>query len=152
MKVDKLQALKEELQTLNEKIQSTSFAEHEDEGKLSADIKKCDEYFDRIQECLVLLREPATQSNVDLARSLLKSTVAPLPTFRSKEGEDLVKFLRCFEETATRFKYSDYDKLLLLKQQVSGRALTLINSLESDRQSYVHAKDLLLLVLSRLVC
>ena len=145
LKVDKLQALKEELQTLNEKIQSTSFAEHEDEGKLSADIKKCDEYFDRIQECLVLLREPATQSNVDLARSLLKSPIAPLPTFRSEEGEDLVKFLRCFEETTTRFKYPDYDKLLLLKQQVSGRALTLINSLESDRQSYVHAKDLLLL-------
>ena len=45
LKVDKLQALKEELQTLNEKIQSTSFAEHEDEGKLSADIKKCDEVF-----------------------------------------------------------------------------------------------------------
>ena len=41
------------------------------------------------------------------------------------------------------FKYSDYDKFILLKQQISGRALVLLGSLESDKQGYVHAKKLL---------
>ena len=145
VKNEKLKALNDELERLNEKIQTASFEEFKDEGKLTSDIVKSDEYSDRIRECLVLLKEPDTPSTVDTARSLLKSPVAPLPKFCSEEGEDLVKFLRCFEETTTRFKYPDYDKFLLLKQQVTGRALTLINSLESDKQSYAHAKDLLTL-------
>ena len=39
--------------------------------------------------------------------------------------------------------YEDYPKFLLLKQQVSGRASYLINSLESSKQSYKEAKALL---------
>ena len=81
--------------------------------------------------------------NDDSARTLLRSPTAPLPKFSSCEGEDLSRFLIEFEDTIGKFTFSDYDKLLLLKQQVSGRALTLINSLESDKLGYKYAKELL---------
>ena len=84
-----------------------------------------------------------SNSSIDNARSLLKSPIAPLPTFKGKENEDLERFLNEFEETTSKFNYAEYDKLILLKQQLSGRALTLVNSLEADKQGYSHAKQLL---------
>ena len=78
------------------------------------------------------------------ARSLLKSPMAPLPHYNSEKQIDLHKFFLQFEETLSKFPYTDYDKLLLLKQQVSGRASILLDSLESDKQSYNDAKKLLI--------
>ena len=143
LKIDKLVELKLELESLNESIQTTTYTEKEDESLLNADIKKSDEYFDRIRECIALLKESDQSSSTDVARSLLKSPTAPLPTFRSEDGEDLLKFIRCFDETVKRFSYTEYEKLLLLKQQVSGSALKLLNSLEITKQSYTHAVELL---------
>ena len=94
IKVDKLNNLEEELKELDENIQVKSFDETKDESKLNEDIGKCDEYFDGIRECIISLKEPETSSsNIDGARSLLRSPIAPLPTFRSEEGENLIKFL-----------------------------------------------------------
>ena len=86
-----------------------------------------------------------TQGNcIRWLSSLLKSPIAPLPKYCSTEDEDLERFFSEFEDTLSKFNYPDYDKLLLLKQQISGRALTLVNSLEADKRGYVHAKELLL--------
>ena len=76
-----------------------------------------------------------------IRREVSLSPIAPLPKFTSGEEEDLNRFFLQFEETISKFSYPDYDKLLLLKQ-VSGRASILLNSLEADRQSYAHAKEL----------
>lgn len=84
---------------------------------------------------------------VDRARSLLRSPLDPLPKFASAEGEDLTRFFSNLEETLYKYSYPEYDKRLLLKQQIGGRALTLVNSLKADRQDYLHAKALLLKVL-----
>ena len=46
-------------------------------------------------------------------------------------------------DTLLKANNSGYEKLLLLKQQVSGRALILINSLEPHNQGYDNAKELL---------
>ena len=142
----KLKSLCTELQGLNNSIQQ-KVVEKESDEELINEIETSDRYFDNIQECIVLL-DDIEQSTADVARSLLKSPVAPLPKFYSKEGEDLNKFLRNFEDTTQRFKYSDYDRFLLLKQQVTGRALKLIESLEADKQSYSHAKSLLISALA----
>ena len=75
--------------------------------------------------------------------TLLKRPVAPLPGFESKDGEDLSRFFLQFEETIARYNYPDYDKLLLLKQQVSGRAKTLLKSLDIDKQGYNQGKEIL---------
>ena len=110
----------------------------------------CEEYDSKLRSCFVLLKTgssfvpPIAGTSNDAARSLLKSPVAPLPKFASTEGEDLIRFFTEFEETISKFSYSEYDKLLLLKQQISGRALTLVNSLEADKLGYSHAKSLLL--------
>ena len=46
----------------------------------------------------------------------------------SADGEDLTRFFSEFEDTISKYHYSEYDKLLLLKQQLSGKALILVNS------------------------
>ena len=87
-------------------------------------------------------------TNNSTALSMLKSASAPLPKYSSNEGEGLVKFLQQFEETTKCFSYTDYDRFLLLKQQISGRALALIDSLDCAKHSYQKAKDLLLTALA----
>ena len=137
------------LKDLNEKVQALKWAEGENLAWLNEDLKDCEDYFRKIRECLVLVDvKTLTISDTDNARSLLKSPTAPLPTFKSQENENLLKFFSDFEEITNMFNYSNYDKFILLKQQVSGRALTLINSLESDKRGYDHAKDLLVSALA----
>ena len=139
----KLNALIKDLADLDREIQTIRFSDNGNTNELEKDVEKSDTYTDMIYECLVLLDSPPDPSRVEAARSLLKSPVAPLPKFLSREGEDLQKFFRNFEEVISKFRYPDHDKFLLLKQQISGRASKLIESLEGDKQSFDNAKDLL---------
>ena len=82
--------------------------------------------------------------DIDVTRSLLKQPTAPLPKFSGEEGEDLIKFITEFELTTSNYRYPDRDLLLLLLQQLSGKAKILLKSLEADKQNYKDAKDLLL--------
>ena len=129
----------------NSEIQNLKWGLEEKEDWLDDELAVCESYYDKIRECLSFLKENATpcRANLDAARSLLKSPTAPLPEFKSKEGEDLIKFFKDFEDITSLFNYSEYDRFILLKQQISGRALTLLNALESDKQGYAHAKTLL---------
>ena len=97
VKKSKLKSLQTELQSLNSSIQQ-KVVEEESDADLLNEIETSDKYFDNVQECIVLLDDVESNTS-DIARSLLKSPVAPLPKFCSKEGEDLNKFLRNFEET-----------------------------------------------------
>ena len=96
--------------------------------------------------CLSYLTYKRDASAVEFTRC--SSQLAPLPRFSSLEGENLELFLRQFEETISKFVYTEYDKLLLLKQQVSGKASLLIDSLEADSQTYSEAKKLLMSALA----
>jgi len=117
------------------------------------ELDRCREYKDRISRVTTALLAcvPPEVNHIPVRendrnpepRSILRSPVAPLPRFTSADGEDLTRFFIEFEDTIGKYTYSQYDKLLLLKQQLSGRALTLVNSLESNRQGYLFAKDLL---------
>ena len=135
----------DQLRSLNSQIQSLTWEQDENEQWLNNELKNCDDYETKLIECLTLLQKKVTPADhsLEAARSLLKSPTAPLPKFTSADGEDVEKFFSDFEETTNKFRYEEYDKLLLLKQQVSGRALYLLNSLESDKQGYTHAKELL---------
>ena len=55
----------------------------------------------------------------------------------------MTKFLIQFEAAVNKFKYSYYDKLQLLKQQVSRQESKLLHSLEADKQGYKEAHNLL---------
>ena len=102
-------------------------------------------YTDKIYDILGKLEELSfsSQSSNSL-NTMLKSPNAPLPTYSSKEEENLIKFFNQFEETTKRFAYSDYDLFLLLKQQVSGKGSSLLNALDVSEHSYPIAKALLI--------
>ena len=148
----KLNNWSEEIKTFNSKIFDLHFKDWEEKGeedKCDDELEICDTYNDKLLACMASLQELSDSGSsevraVDNARSLLKSPVAPLPKYTSGEDEDLVKFFNEFDQTIKKFNYSNYDKLILLKQQCEGRALTLIESLESSQQNYVEAKKLLM--------
>lgn len=146
----KLTNIKTDLTNLDSKISELKFEDDGDEDVLLNDMIICEQYGDKISECVTRLAlVPTVQPDVrDTPRSLLKSPVAPLPTFSSAQGENLELFLRNFEETISKYNYTEYDKLLLLKQQISGRALFLIDSLEAGSQTYSEAKALLMSALA----
>ena len=146
----KLNNLQTDLSTIDDKVSALKFEADNDESSLEAELVACDGYRDKLCECISLMATvPQHPPDMrDTPRSLLKSPVAPLPHFSSLDGENLELFLSQFEETISKFKYTEYDKLLLLKQQITGRALLLIDSLEADRQTYTEAKGLLVSALA----
>ncbi|XP_068219223.1 LOW QUALITY PROTEIN: uncharacterized protein [Palaemon carinicauda] len=145
--ISKFHGFAEELKVYNSKIAKLLWEEEEDESKLNIEFEACESYLDKINFFIATLE--ATKDSVpphsvlEEARSLLKSPTAPLPAFKSVEGENIEKFLSEFEEVIKTFKYTQRDKLLLLKQQVSGRASILLDSLETDKQTYEDAKLIL---------
>ena len=148
-----------ELKDLNKQILGLKYEEWEDEEeerRSEEELASCQDYNDKLLSCLVAIRSPSEPSPsvshlndpLSSARSLLKSPIAPLPKYTSSDDEDLARFFEEFEDTLSKFRYPEYDKLLLLKQQISGRALVLVESLEADKQGYSHAKQLLLKALA----
>jgi len=149
----RLEKLETELKSLDEKVCSQKFDISTESGELSLQIElaSCEEYDEKICQCFSHLDvQPVVPEirRTDVPASYLKSPVAPLPTFESNSGENLELFLQQFEQTTSKFNYTDYDRLLLLKQQIKGKALLLINSLESDKQTYTDAKTLLVTALA----
>ena len=142
---------------LNTDIQTALWASKGDCDEFDREVEKSLEYDEKNSEMLstldALLKTPSGSSQAPIqlsnpARSLLKSPQVALPTFHSEEGEDLTKFIVQFECIVNKFKYGDFDKFQLLRQQVKGRALKLIESLDSNKQNYSSAKDLLLRALA----
>ena len=130
-----------ELEDLNEKIVATCTDENFNYDEF---YEACDSYNIKITSCLSDLNALVSKgSPLEGVITQLKGHSTPLPKFSGRDTEDLYKFINEFEQSTQRFNYSDYDKLILLKQQLSGRALNLVKSLESDKQTYVEAKKLL---------
>ena len=151
---------KSKLDDLDDKICKLKFAEDASlEGDdFQIEFDECEGYSDRIHECLSELSglegtdgSPANNgsnggqagTHAPPAQSLLRCPTAPLPKYTSSEGENFELFLEQFEDTISKFNHPSYDKFLLLKQQISGKALYLIDSLEPQRQTYEEAKTLL---------
>ena len=153
----KLTKLQLDLNAEDESINSHEFEEVEGEAsaalhdKLVSQMLISEGYQDKIAECLILLSPdtsagPVTQTvdPVMPSRSILRQPTAPLPVFNSNENESFELFLEMFEETVEKYNYADCDKLLLIKQQITGKALYLIDSLEPRKRTYNEAKQLLL--------
>ena len=142
-----LKSYVDELKTLDSKIQEILWSENdENEDILFKELNDCEGYIEKLNVMLGGLDQTQlsnSNSNIDAARSLLKSPIAPLPIYNSKDTESVDKFLIEFEDTVSKFNYTDRDKLLLLKQQVKGRASYLLESLELSKQTFKDAKDLL---------
>ena len=156
MEIANLKDHEKKLKELDDCIFKLKYSSEDiDETEVQKEVDVCADYSSKVVDCLAILeRLTLTDSQSTLnsnlsnttaaVRSLLRQPVAPLPTFSGAEDEDLMKFLREFELTTSSYNYPERDLLLLLVQQVLGRAKTLINSLEADKQSFEEAKKLLL--------
>ena len=140
VKLSTLKDLKVELKNLDSLIQGLKFGEKHAEKDLMEELNNCSHYFNLINICIVHLEQLAVNKENPQA---LKCPKTPLPRFSSKEGEDFTRFLSLFNTTVDKFKLTDYDKLILFKQQLSGSALVLVESLSLDNQTFKDAVDLL---------
>ena len=145
----KIKSYKDEVLKLNLQISKAMWAEKEDEARLQAEITECGTYDDKIIRCIVLLENslatltPAIAPAPNNSISALKPPEAAFPSFSGADDEILNHFLFGFEAITSRYKLQPYEHFSLLKKQLSGRALKLIDSLDPSEQSYAHAKDLL---------
>ena len=92
--VIKLEDDQKDLNDLNVKIQNLKFCISDDDPGLEAELKSRDDYNDKIEICLGSLEVKHTvpSPNIEDARTLLKSSIAPLPTFSSTSDEDITRF------------------------------------------------------------
>ena len=143
----KLESYSNDLKNYNKYIQSLIWTE-DNTVSYDNELQGCDTYFDEIADCMAslsVLSAPRAWAslNTGVARNFLRSPTAPLPTYEGTDNEDLTRFLSQFEDTLSKFDYPEYDKFLLLKQQLKGRARILIDSLEISNQTYQQAIKLL---------
>ena len=142
----KLLQFLQSLSSLDNEIQNLIYNKADEKAFLD-DLKTCDEYIDKVNECLATLESvippPSLTNGVTDARSLLRSPVAPLPNFGGADEENYLKFITQFNDTISKYKYPECDKFLLLKQQLTGRALVLVDSLEIGKQTFTDATNLL---------
>ncbi|XP_064116582.1 uncharacterized protein LOC135222425 [Macrobrachium nipponense] len=142
----KLVSYSDQLNSLNTVIQKSLYGDGKNEEEFLLELQSCDDYSDKLNTCFAVLQlmdsKPEAKDS-ETARSLLKSPVVPLPVYASTESENVEKFLVEFESAIATYSYTERDKLLLLKQQVSGRASILLENLEISKQTYTDAKKLL---------
>ena len=151
-----MKSLLAEVKELDRKILNLKWDEEdaESETKQNAELEACSQYEERAFEAIALLENAqadgatAIRSPSAVQTGKLKPPMAPLPSYSGTEKESLDKFFLNFEGVIEKYSYSNYEKFILLINQTSERALTLINSLESNKQSYEEAKALLHLALA----
>ena len=152
----KLNKLLDGLKEYDLKIQSMKYFSDFANPLFTQELETCDDYTNKIISCLAVLESlqsvpmsnPNPSPNPYAGNNLLKCPTAPLPKYGGSENEDITKFFFTFEEIIGKYNYGDFEKLLLLKQQTSGKALLLINTLETENLGYANAKALLLKALA----
>ena len=155
--INKLKCLKLELISLNESIQSSLLRKKKLGDKDFNDFcALCETYDDNIERTLCALTSkleevlhpsnfisgnaPPQTSNSSLPR--LKIPELKLPTFDGKP-EKYKSFIVSLELVLGKFNLTDYEKYLYLKQQVTGPAKEIIESLPTDDLTFDAAKKLL---------
>ena len=141
-KSERLLSLDEEFLELFIQLKSPS------EASLDEEVAKGDDYQDKAAECIALLQgllaeHQASSVSAYRSRSVLNPPQTPLPSFEGKDTEDIARFLVEFDKAIQPYKYTDYDKFLLLKRQTTGKAGSLLGSLDASKQTFRDAKSLL---------
>ena len=146
--IARLESLQGDIKDFDLKIASSLFAEGVGEDVIKAEYDTSAEYANKLIATLTLLKSsltPVTGSALreDTHYNKLKLPRLPLPEYGHKEGEDLNKFFTNFELIIDKYSLSSFEKFVFLQKQLSNEPLTLIKSLETGRQDYESAKELL---------
>ena len=152
--MSKLKLHEKSLEDFDNKIDALKISLEVAASEIQTDYETSVTYSENLVESVMLIEQSMTSENqsnlrhAEPVQSQLKRPAIPLPTFSSEENESLEKFLYNFEATVSKYSYSSYDKLLLLKGQVTGKASVLLNSLELSEQTYESARALLVQALA----
>ena len=149
--INKLNVLKLDINDINIKISSLlDDSDSDQESKIEQD----EEYDDLIYQSLeklelmvpqssALPNGPATSFNDGASSNRLKLPAVALPEFSNDKTDNLEKFFYSFESIINKHNLSPYEKFVHLKSQLKKAPKILVESLESNEQTYDAAKKLL---------
>ena len=119
------------------------------------EFERNESYKEKIYEIYTILDQhiaesPSPVHNQSHVNSFkLKAPKVPLPRFTDKEGGlSLNKFFTEFEIIVNKLGCSEWEKFLLLQENVEGRALKLVDYLSVRDRSYTKAKEVLMQALA----
>ena len=140
--------------TLERDLADTQKADEQVQIGLDNEFSLIEDYKDKIREILEKLKEclakvetqgPTNSEPVrteeNAVRSMLKVPTVPLPNYYSRDDEDITLFLMNFEDIMSKYPSSPYEKFMLLKKQIKGKAEFLLDSLEPAQHTYDEAKQ-----------
>ena len=158
---NRLQSLGEESKSLDKLIFDKLLETDASEATVDQHLSDADDYEDKIVLGLARLGQsssernrtnsgpastptrvsnPFTHSNHSHS---LRLPVVSLPKYSNGSNESLEKFLYSFENITSKHNLTQYEKLVLLTEQLSGSPKHLISSLSREEQTYDVAKSLL---------
>ena len=145
----KIQNIQSKLSELNTQYLDIIFKEDDGAQNFEAEYEECQKYEDKILAIIASLPSASQQPNNithnPIAVTRLKPPKAPLPLYNDEMGGlSLTKFFVEFENIINKFNYSDYEKFILLRPQLGGKALILLNNISIGDQSYEKAKSMLI--------
>ena len=152
-----LNELKDRLQKSNDEISRLIWMHITDLTAQEAEFDGCSNYDNAIIDCLSILEsklgefvmpvqpQVANPSNVSLGTSCSRLTLpkVSLPKYSNSDNEDFESFITRFETIISKHSLGEYEKFVLLSEQLSKEPLALVSSLRGAQQSYTEAKSLL---------
>ena len=151
----KLEDIKSNITKLDNEFMSLIVHSPEVDATYQLEFERTESYKEKMFEISVRIDEylqtfnPTIREQPQQSAFKLKAPKAPLPRFLDKEGGiSLHKFFLEFENIVNKFECSEYEKFVLLKENVEGRALKLVTYLSVRDQSYSRAKDILIKALA----
>ena len=124
-----------------------------------SDLASCDEYYAKIAYIQTALTRMSARDTASATQSgsqrgptsgggrtlQLKRPHAPIPKLPEKAGgSGLKKFFHEFEAVTNQYELDSYEKFIMLKQNLTGRAATIVENLNISNQHYETTKKLLL--------
>ena len=86
----------------------------------------------------------SSNPSADKAKGRLKLPEVQLPTYSSSKGENLHSFFETFEAIVPDDDYTSYQKFILLRKQLLGSPLVLVDAMHISQHNYDKAKEMLL--------
>ena len=119
------------------------------ENGMEPELEEEEVYEERVASIITLLKPQLGNSqrvnNVEATDSSnkLRLPTVTLPKYSNDSGESFEKFIFAFESIMSKHLLSQYVLLVYLKGQLKNGPLTLVESLEADKQTSIAAKQLL---------
>lgn len=157
--IEKVRALQRDLNDVDSNLIKVLIKTEADEDLLDETIQEQDEYEEMLLLTLSRLQAVSTNNNAAStplindnffanagslpAQNRLRLPEVPLPIFSNAKNDDYEKFVFSFESFVNKHNLTSYEKFVYLRNQLRGAPRALIDSLDTDSQSFENAKELL---------